>query len=1195
MEELTEAQQPISEMVISASEHNQEEEALRPFEERYRNILESMEEIYYEVDLNGNFTFFNASSLKTLGYTDDELMGMNYRKYMDGENAEKVLEAFHKVYLTGETINGFDYEIITKNSKKIVVEASVSIKKDKNGNPLGFKGVIRDITTRKQAEKKLRESEERYRTILDNIEDGYYELDLNGNLTFFNYMIPTISGYSPEELMGKNYQEYADVESIRHMADTYYEVFRTGQPSKGLEWNIMRKDGSMIPLESSISLIRDRSGKPTGFRGIVRDISERKHTEEALRESQQMLRLVLDTIPVRVFWKDKELNYLGCNKQFAKDAGLKSTDEIIGRNDFDMVWVNQAELYRSDDRAVIESGKQKLNYEEPQTTPTGDKIWLHTSKTPLLDSNGIISGVLGTYEDITVQKLAQEALRESKQQMADIINFLPDATLVINKEGMVIAWNKAIEKMTGFSADEMIGKKNYEYAIPFYGERRPTLIDLVLMPKEEVEKKYCHIKRKGSLLIGDTDAPVVRGQKSFLSGWAQPIYDSSGEIVGAIECIRDITDKQRAEEALQESESRYRLLAENASDIIFTMDKDLQFTYISPSIERVRGFTVEEAMSQTPAEALTPASLEVGMNVFLEELEIEARETKDLRRTRTVELEETCKDGSTIWTESTFSPLRDNEERFTGFLGITRDITGRKLAEKSLQESEERYRTIFENATEGIFQTKHEGWFLSVNPALARMFGFSSPREMIDTVKNLNQELYVNPNDREHMLEILLQNHQIEGYEVEFYRKDRSKIWISLNIHVVRDAKGNPLYFEGTNVEITQRKQAEEERRKLEEQLMQAQKMESVGRLAGGVAHDFNNMLTPIMGYAEMLLDDLAPDDPHRNNVAQISHSAERSKGLVMQLLAFARRQTLEMKPVNLNRVITGVKNMIQRTLQENVKIEIRQAPVLGVIQADTGQVEQIILNLSVNAQDAMPDGGAIFIETSEVVLDDTYARTHEGITPGHYIMMSFIDTGTGMDKETLEHIFEPFYTTKGAGKGTGLGLATVYGIVKQHGGHISVYSEIGKGTIFRIYFPNYEGVDAPASAIRMKEKPLHGTETVLVVEDENQVRDITVNALRHYGYTVLEAQDGRTAQEAFNSYQGDIHMLLTDVILPDMNGRMVYTQLSSLRNELKVLYMSGYTSDVISHHGVLEPGVHFIQKPFNLQDLAYKVRDVLD
>jgi nitrogen-specific signal transduction histidine kinase len=396
-------------------------------------------------------------------------------------------------------------------------------------------------------------------------------------------------------------------------------------------------------------------------------------------------------------------------------------------------------------------------------------------------------------------------------------------------------------------------------------------------------------------------------------------------------------------------------------------------------------------------------------------------------------------------------------------------------------------------------------------------------------------------------------------------------------------------------MEITQRKQAEEERRKLEDQLMQARKMESVGRLAGSVAHDFNNMLTPIMGYAEMLLDDLAPDDPHRSNVVQIAHSAERSKGLVMQLLAFARRQTLEMKPVNLNKVITGVKNMIQRTLQENVKIEIRQAPVLGVIQADTGQVEQIILNLSVNAQDAMPDGGAIFIETSEVVLDDAYARTHDGVAPGPYIMMSFIDTGTGMDKETLDHIFEPFYTTKGAGKGTGLGLATVYGIVKQHGGHISVYSELGKGTIFRIYFPMYEGVDAPVSAIRTKEKPLHGTETVLVVEDENQVRDITVNALRHYGYTVLEAQDGRTAQEAFNSYQGDIHLFLTDVILPDMNGRMVYTQLSSLRNELKVLYMSGYTSDVISHHGVLEPGVHFIQKPFNLQDLAHKVRDVLD
>ncbi|HPO15782.1 MAG TPA: response regulator [Candidatus Hydrogenedentes bacterium] len=386
-----------------------------------------------------------------------------------------------------------------------------------------------------------------------------------------------------------------------------------------------------------------------------------------------------------------------------------------------------------------------------------------------------------------------------------------------------------------------------------------------------------------------------------------------------------------------------------------------------------------------------------------------------------------------------------------------------------------------------------------------------------------------------------------------------------------------------------------EDKKQLEEQLHQAQKMEAVGQLAGGIAHDFNNILAAILGYSELALDEVPQDHPLYEYVCEIAKAGNRARDLTRQLLTFARKQELTLQPLNLNRVVLGIEKMLRRTLRENVDIKVKLSPEIGAIQGDPGQIEQIILNLAVNAQDAMPDGGILVIETVDIFLDEAYAKSHQGIAVGAYVLLTLSDSGAGMDKETLARIFEPFFTTKGAGKGTGLGLSTVYGIVQQHKGHIWAYSEVGEGSTFRVYFPRLETASDPEPSLEHVTESRGGTETVLVVEDEKNVRNLTCTLLRRLGYTVLEAANAQTALEIAKNGPHGIHLVLTDVIMPDMNGRELYSHLSALNANIKVLYMSGYTADVITHHHALEPGVQLIQKPFTFITLSQKVREVLD
>ncbi len=507
-----------------------------------------------------------------------------------------------------------------------------------------------------------------------------------------------------------------------------------------------------------------------------------------------------------------------------------------------------------------------------------------------------------------------------------------------------------------------------------------------------------------------------------------------------------------------------------------------------------------------------------------------------------------------------------------------------RSAQEGLRRSEINFRSLVTHAPYGVCRCDSSGILLDVNPALVTMLGYETGAELVG--QNL-ANLYSDSQQWFSLADSLRILQKFHGLAADWVRKDRTCINVRLSGRAFRD-DGSAIFFELFAEDVT-------ERRALEQQLRQAQKMEAVGRLAGGIAHDFNNLLMVISGYSEFLLDRIGPDPALRGPAQEIANAAERATSLTRQLLAFSRKQMLAPKIVDLNGVVTESLKMLTRLIGEDIDLVMVAGAEIGAAKADPGQIEQVIMNLAVNARDAMPHGGNLTIETANVTLDEEYARLHAPVTPGKYVMLAISDTGVGMDAETQSHIFEPFFTTKGL-KGTGLGLSTVYGIIKQSGGYIWVYSEPGKGTSFRIYLPR---VSATGEAIAAEPtvaaaKPEQALGTILLVEDESNLRRLARQYLENQGYTVLEAADGAAAIEVSSAHSGPIHLLLTDVIMPGMNGRELAHRLSALRPEIKVLYMSGYTENAIAHNGTLEEGITLLQKPFTLPTLKAKVREKL-
>jgi PAS domain S-box-containing protein len=514
-----------------------------------------------------------------------------------------------------------------------------------------------------------------------------------------------------------------------------------------------------------------------------------------------------------------------------------------------------------------------------------------------------------------------------------------------------------------------------------------------------------------------------------------------------------------------------------------------------------------------------------------------------------------------------------------------KEISERVRAGEAVRESEARYRSLFDRIPVGMYRTTPAGQIVDANPSLVQMLGYPDKESLLA----LNVvDLYIDPENRQQEQALLEQEEVVRGVELQLRRRDGAIIRVRDNVRAIRDADGQVIYYEGSLEDIT-------ERVRLEEQLRQSQKMEAVGRLAGGIAHDFNNLLTVIRGYSELVLGFLDPDVPVYQDVQSIFQASEHAAKLTRQLLAFSRRQIAEFRVLDLNQELESMREMFRRLIGEDISLNMILSPDLGNIRADPGYIGQVLANLVVNARDAMPNGGALTIETANVELGERAVALHMGASAGPYVMLIVRDTGAGMSSEVKDHLFEPFFTTKEEGKGTGLGLSTVYGIIRQSGGFIEVDSEVGKGATFRIYLPRIGKRPAANGSMGYETVPAGKGETVLIVEDEEKVRQLAVRILERLGYAVLEAEDGVAALELCQERSKPIDLVLTDVIMPGMNGKEFVDQLRAWRDDFRVLFMSGYTGDIIADRGGLEPDIRLIQKPFDRARLAVHVRQALD
>ena len=739
-----------------------------------------------------------------------------------------------------------------------------------------------------------------------------------------------------------------------------------------------------------------------------------------------------------------------------------------------------------------------------------------------------------------------------------------DVIITIDEQSRILFVNSAVENVFGYPAKELVGREITVLMPEYLREIHRTSIGRYLATGQK------HISWNAAALTGlhrtgrEIQLEVsfgerIRGGKHIFTGF-----------------IRDVSERHRTGEELRQSKEKYvRMIQASPDAITLRTLPERRYLEVNEGFCRITGYTAEEVLGKTSAELnvwADPDQRRSTVEKILHEGEIHEEEFRF--RTKSGEIR--------FGQLAAVRVVVGNQECM---LSVTRDITERKQAEEELRRSEANFRSLVQDAPFGILQATPEGRILQVNPALIRMLGYDSEAELL---KLNTRDIYQDPKQRERLVEENSHKRDFHNLEVQWKRKDGRAITALLSGHRVTGTDHAPAYFEVFAEDITAR-------RVLERQLLQSQKMEAIGRLAGGIAHDFNNLLGVVLGHTE-ILEEYAGRDPRLHNSVEAIHSAtRRASSLTTQLLAFRRKQVVEPRILDLNASVREIEKLMHRVIGEDIELIIHLQPDLSTSQLDPGQLDQILMNLVVNARDAMPNGGKLILETADVTLDEPYVGQHLGATTGSFVMLSISDTGCGMDQETLSHIFEPFFTTKEKGKGTGLGLSTVYGIVKQCGGYVMAYSELGRGTTFKIYFPRTSGVPEAPRASDLRAKIPSGKETVLLVEDETGLRELTRILLERAGYTVLEAANVEDAIRIAESAQCKIDLLLTDVVMPGMDGHELSRHLTERFPTLKVLYMSGYTDDVIVHRGVLDRGTTLLQKPFGRSALLSKVREVLD
>jgi two-component system cell cycle sensor histidine kinase/response regulator CckA len=883
---------------------------------------------------------------------------------------------------------------------------------------------------------------------------------------------------------------------------------------------------------------------------------ERKRAEETLRASARQWQTTFDAISDAVSLMDLEWRILRCNVAMATFLG-KPFSDIIGRPCWELVHGTSEPI------EGCPFVRMRETYRKATLVLQIDDRWLNVAVDPVLDENGSLAGGIHILTDITERVRAEEALRESEERFRQFFENEPEYCYMVSPEGIILDVNSAALKALGYKKEELVGKPLQMIYAP---ESRPRIKQL-----------FAKWKETGELRNEEMVIVTKEGNRRTVLLSASAVRDKDGRILHSVSVQRDITERKRAAEALRESEEKYRLLVESLQEGIWVIDQDAHTTFVNSRMAEMLGYNVDEMQGRHLFSFMDERGVEIAKH-YLERRKRGIKEQHELKFLR--------KDGTRVYALLATSPITDDEGNYIGATAGVQDITKRKQAEEALRESEEKYRILVENQTDLVVKVDTEGRFQFVSPTYCELFGKKQEELLGKTFLPL-----VHEDDRQttaKAMEDLYKPPYTCYVEQRALTKDGWR-WLAWADKAVLDQDGNVVAIVGVGRDITERK-------RLEEQLLQSQKMEAVGRLTGGIAHDFNNLLTVIIGFSELLLHrHLDEGGPLYKPIEEIQKAGKQAASLTGQLLAFSRKQVLQPRVLDLNAVVSDMDKMLHRLIGEDIDLVTLLDPDLGPVKADPGQLEQVIVNLAINARDAMPQGGQLTIETADAELDEAYARQHIAVEPGPYVMLAVSDTGVGMDEETQSHIFEPFFTTKEKGEGTGLGLATVYGIVKQSGGYIWFYSEMGQGTTFKVYLPRVEGAVEPLRPSVAPTESLQGSETILVVEDDKGVRTLVHDALEMDGYNMLEACDGQEALRVCEEHEGPIHLMVTDVVMPGISGRQLAERLKPLYPEMKVLYISGYTDKTIVRHGVLEPGLAFLQKPFPPGALARKVREVLD
>lgn len=751
------------------------------------------------------------------------------------------------------------------------------------------------------------------------------------------------------------------------------------------------------------------------------------------------------------------------------------------------------------------------------------------------------------------------------------------AIFVSNPNGQCLAANPRALSLTGYAKRELIGKE---------------ILDL-FQTSDPIPPIHRDSFPKGKTLIAEGRLRCKGGGLLWVELRIRKLPDGN-----FLESARDITEQKQRNEALRKNEELFRIAFDHAPTGMSIIAPDgVTYLAVNPLLCEMFGYTREAFLGNTIHLVTHPDDEEISNEWIRKKLNDEPCEP-------VLEKRYIHRDGHIVWGLVRAHWIKNDDGSHRMAIAHIQDITEWKEAEEERKNLQVRLAAAMKLAHLGHWEYDVGSDTFTFNDQFYRIFRTSAESVGSYTMSWGEYASRFIPPDERHLVEQEIRK-AIETSNPNFRRKLEHRIryedgttgHISVDYYIEKDEQGRTIKTYGINQDITDRKQAEEERRKLEDQVRQAQKMESIGLLAGGVAHDFNNLLTPILGYADILSLDLADGDRRRKQLRQIREAAERAKEVAQRLLAFSRKQLLELKTVDLGDIIRKFENVLRRTIRENIEIKVKISPDLCLIKADSGQIEQVLLNLSINAQDAMPQGGHLVIAAESVDLDQSYTSTCRDIQPGPYAVLSVRDTGVGIDDEDIKHIFEPFYTTKELGRGTGLGLSTVYGIVKQHDGSISASSEKGRGSTFKVFLPrvDQEGGERVEDDRHQPDDIAHGHETILVAEDNEIVRSLTRDMLNELGYKVLVAEDPERCIDLVQKHEGVIHLLLTDIIMPKMNGKELYDVLNHLQPKLKVIFMSGYASDLIGHQSIIDPDTSFIQKPFSIQKLSEIIRRTLD